>query len=65
MLLGPTPEGEALCAEIQSDMVERERELIRDFEPAVRAQMLELIGRLTREAEERAEAMAKGCPSEE
>ncbi|NIM49994.1 MAG: MarR family transcriptional regulator [Gemmatimonadales bacterium] len=59
--LSPTRKGRQLCDRIQQDMADRERELIADFEPEVRTAMIELIGRLAREAEDHAKGLGKGC----
>ena len=63
ILLEATPSGAELYSEIRSEIEERERRLIEDFEPDVRVALIEFIRRLSRAAEERVDATGGNCCS--
>src|SRR5687767_2008241 len=53
VLLTPTARGRRLYERIRKDMIEEEKQLLRDFEPRVREAASRLIARLARAAEAR------------
>lgn len=63
VLLEVTGAGRQLYDSIRDDIEERERRLIADFDPEVRAAMIELIGRLAQAAKERVSAAGGTCCS--
>jgi DNA-binding MarR family transcriptional regulator len=55
--LRPTAKGRRLHHAIQKDMVEREKQLLSGFDPKTRAALIDVIGRLVEEVEERAQGL--------
>jgi MarR family transcriptional regulator, 2-MHQ and catechol-resistance regulon repressor len=53
LAIGATRRGRTLCARIIDDLVAQQRELLADFEPSVRAGVIDVIGRLARAADAR------------
>jgi DNA-binding MarR family transcriptional regulator len=51
--LAATRRGRTLCDRIRADLVAQQRELLEDFEPAVRSGVVEVIRRLARAADAR------------
>jgi DNA-binding MarR family transcriptional regulator len=51
--ISATARGERLCARINADLVEQQRQLLEDLEPSVRAGVVEVIRRLARAADAR------------
>jgi DNA-binding MarR family transcriptional regulator len=58
MELHATRRGRDLCARITNDLVEQQRTLLADFDPAVRAGVIDVIQRLARAADARFRAGA-------
>ena len=52
-LLSASRRGRALCSRITQDLVEQQRELLEDLDPAVRAGVIDVIGRLAGAADAR------------
>ncbi|UCC73435.1 MAG: MarR family transcriptional regulator [Gemmatimonadota bacterium] len=63
VLLDLTEPGRLLYESIRDDIEEREKRLIADFDPDVRAAMIELIGRLAQAAKERVSTTGGTCCS--
>lgn len=63
VLLALTDAGQRLYEGIRDDIEERERRLIADFDPDVRAAMIELIGRLAEAAKGRVSTTGGTCCS--
>ena len=63
VLLSCTGKGRQLYERIRLDIHEREKRLLADFDPDVRAAMVELIGRLARAAQERVSTAGGNCCS--
>jgi MarR family 2-MHQ and catechol resistance regulon transcriptional repressor len=63
ILIDVTPAGKKLCGTIQAELVEETRQLLDDFEPAVRAAAPRLLNGLARAAERRLGrgSCAPGC----
>lgn len=53
--------GERLCARITADLVEQQKQVLRDLDPAVRSGVVEVIRRLARAADARFRAGAACC----
>jgi DNA-binding MarR family transcriptional regulator len=51
--LSASRRGQTLCAKIHADLVEQQRQLLQDLDPAVRAGVISVIGRLTQAADAR------------
>jgi DNA-binding MarR family transcriptional regulator len=51
--ISATPRGERLCARINTDLVDQQRQLLEDLEPSVRAGVVEVVRRLARAADAR------------
>ena len=51
--ISATPRGERLCARINADLVDQQRQLLEDLEPSVRAGVVEVVRRLARAADAR------------
>ncbi|HEV2146568.1 MAG TPA: MarR family transcriptional regulator [Longimicrobiaceae bacterium] len=56
-----TPEGRALHARIEGEILAQERELLAEFAPEVRASMARLIGQLARAAAARVDTSGGAC----
>jgi DNA-binding MarR family transcriptional regulator len=52
-VLSATRAGRTLCARINADLVNQQRQLLEDFDPAVRAGVIDVIRRLARSADAR------------
>lgn len=63
VMVDATDEGRRLNRRIRSDLEEREKRLIADFEPETRAAMIELIARLAQAARERVDTAGGTCCS--
>jgi len=63
--LSASRRGRALCARIAADLVAQQRDLLEDFDPAVRAGVVDVIRRLARAADARfrtgSAAASAGC----
>ena len=51
--ISATGRGEKLCARINADLVDQQRQLLEDLEPSVRAGVVEVVRRLARAADAR------------
>ena len=51
--ISATARGERLCARINTDLVDQQRQLLEDLEPSVRAGVVEVVRRLARAADAR------------
>lgn len=58
-----TASGRQLCDRIRLEIQEREKRLLADFDPHVRAAMIELVARLARAAKERVSTTGGTCCS--
>lgn len=61
VVLKVTPAGHRLYERIKSSLIDEEKELLRDFEPEVRAAAAEIMARLARVAASRSGLPAKAC----
>lgn len=61
VVLKPTPAGRRLYALIKQSLLAEERELLRDFEPAVRAAAAEIMARLAKAAAARSGLAPRAC----
>lgn len=59
--LVPTGSGRALCDRIDADLTAEYAELLEDFGPEVRAEMIRLLGRLSRTFSQRVEVGGGSC----
>ena len=67
-VLSATRRGRALCGRINADLVAQQRALLEDFDPAVRAGVIDVIRRLARAADARFRtgvSVGAGCASAE
>jgi MarR family 2-MHQ and catechol resistance regulon transcriptional repressor len=63
--LSASRRGRALCARINADLVAQQRALLQDFDPAVRAGVVDVIRRLARAADARFRSgVPAGCTAE-
>jgi MarR family transcriptional regulator, 2-MHQ and catechol-resistance regulon repressor len=61
--LRTTPEGAAIVARIRKEILQEEKRLLADFEPAIRKEMTRLITRLARAAAARVDTTGGTCCS--
>ena len=59
--LSATRQGERLCARIRADLVEQQKQVLQDLDPAVRSGVVEVIRRLARAADARFRAGVSGA----
>lgn len=59
--LAATEAGRALCGRIDADLTAEYAELLEDFDPAVRGEMIRLLGRLSRSFGQRVEVGGGSC----
>jgi DNA-binding MarR family transcriptional regulator len=59
--LSATKQGQRLCARITADLVDQQKQLVQDLDPAVRAGVVQVIRRLAQAADARFRAGAAGA----